>query len=287
MKSFSKRPFIIVAPNGAYRSTSDHPAIPLTPAELAQTALECLHSGAAMIHLHARTPEGHHSLELDDNRRTYEAVKEAVGDRMVVQMTTESASQYSIQAQMDLIYDLQPEAASFGLRELIPDPSYEAHAGGFFRWVAETGILAQYILYSPEDLRYYLDLRKRNLLPTGNHHLLIVLGRYSEGMRSNTRHLTPFKPLLWQLNDVRWAVCAFGELEQACLLSAVELGGDVRVGFENNLYDAQGDLARDNASQVRQLYRAICASQILPLSGEDVRRRMLTAANERARLAHY
>lgn len=53
---------LTVAPNGAYKTRRDHPAVPLTPAELAQTAKACLAAGAAMLHLHVRRPDGSHSL---------------------------------------------------------------------------------------------------------------------------------------------------------------------------------------------------------------------------------
>lgn len=45
---------IAVAPNGGRRTKADHPAIPLTPEELALTARDCLDAGAAMIHVHVR-----------------------------------------------------------------------------------------------------------------------------------------------------------------------------------------------------------------------------------------
>ena len=49
---------LTVAPNGAYKSTADHAALPITPDALAATARECLDAGAAMLHLHVRQPDG-------------------------------------------------------------------------------------------------------------------------------------------------------------------------------------------------------------------------------------
>ena len=278
MAPSSTRPFVIVAPNGARRTKADHPALPMTPAELSEVALACADAGAAMIHMHARKADGSHSLEIDDNRATYTAVKAAVGDRMLVQVTTEAIGIYQPEAQMQLIRELKPEAASFGLRELIPSKEHEQRASEFFAWVSDTGIIAQYILYSAEDLLYYLDLRDRGLLPAYNHHLLFVLGRYSAGMRSTPEDLTPFVAHLWKLKAVRWAVCAFGEREHDCLVEAVRLGGDARVGFENNLFAADGNPAKDNASQVKQLYRSIQMEKIQPLSADEVREQLIATA---------
>ena len=45
---------LTVAPNGGRKTKADHPALPLSPDELARTAAECLERGASMIHLHVR-----------------------------------------------------------------------------------------------------------------------------------------------------------------------------------------------------------------------------------------
>lgn len=276
MPESSYRPLIIVAPNGARKTKADHPRLPITPSELAETAVACAKAGAAMIHMHARKPDGSHSLEIDDNRATYDAVKNAVGDRMLVQVTTEAVGIYQPEAQMRLIQTLRPEAASFGLRELIPVPDYEEAASAFFHWVAEEGILAQYILYSADDLTYYLQLRERGMLPADNHHLLFVLGRYTAGQRSEPADLRPFLPHLWKLRPIRWAVCAFGEREHECLIHSARLGADVRIGFENNLYEFTGAIAPDNATQVAHLCRSMQLEKIQPLSASEAREKLLT-----------
>lgn len=263
-------PLIIVAPNGARRMKADHPALPITPAELAQTALECADAGAAMIHMHARTAQGRHSLEIDDNRRTYDAVKNVVGDRLIVQMTTEAIGLYQPKEQMHLINVLKPEAASFGLRELIPSKASIAEASDFFHWVADQGILAQYILYSAEDLLFYKELLDLRALPHDRHHLLFVLGRYAKGQQSSPTDLDPF---LAQSTGLRakWAVCAFGSQELECLKTAIRQGGDARIGFENNLLTANGEPAKSNASQVAALHEAIVTEGKTPATAAQAR----------------
>jgi len=243
---------IIVAPNGARKTKTDHPNLPITPEEMAEEIAACVAAGAAMVHLHARRPNGQHSLEIDDNAAIMKAVKDKLGNKVIVQLTTEAVGLYKPEQQMALIKQLIPEAASFALSELIPDSSFEQQASHFFHWVAEQNIIAQYIVYSPEQLAYYLNLKTRKLLPENKHHLLLVLGRYHAEQESKTDDLTPFLPLVEQL-DVRWAVCAFGYKEQDCLIKAAKLGGDVRIGFENNFYTPSGSLARSNADQVHLL----------------------------------
>jgi uncharacterized protein (DUF849 family) len=262
---------IIVAPNGARRGKADHPALPITPEEIADEVARCADAGAAMVHLHARTPTGEHSLEIDDNAAVLDAVRQRVGERIIVQITTEAVGRYAPEQQMRLIRTLQPEAASFALRELIPDEHHASAAAEFFHWCAEARILAQYILYSAEDLQRYLDLRRRGLLPADCHHLLFVLGRYSKDQQSSPDDLAPFTALTDQLKGKRWAVCAFGQREQACLLEAARHGGDVRIGFENNLFSSRGDLARNNAEQVEDLVQALEKIDCVPMNAAQAR----------------
>ncbi len=248
----SSKVAIIVAPNGATKSKLTHSTLPITPIEIAQTVDECRAEGATMVHLHSRDTSGAHSLEIEDNLRTYHEVKQRVGDDIVIQLTTEAVGKYSPEQQMALIKAVKPEAASFAIKELIPSNNERRIARDFFAWVNDEKITAQYIVYSLEDLKRYLDLTENQILPTQNHHLLLVLGRYSEQLLSNPTDLLPFFPTLQQVK-CRWAVCAFGPQELHCLTAAALLGGDVRIGFENNHLDIFGQPAKSNAQQVKQL----------------------------------
>ncbi|MDB1124029.1 BKACE family enzyme [Vibrio algarum] len=241
---------IIVAPNGARKTQHDHPALPVTVDQIVADVVACRDAGAAMVHLHARDSDGKHSLAIDDNIKVMNGVTEAVGDSIIVQLTTEAIGMYTPAQQMELIKHTQPEAASFGLKELIPDDSYLAEAERFFHWVADTGMIAQYILYSVEDVARYFSLIKSCVLPNKNHHVLLVLGRYHKTLQSSPRDLIPFLTDELLDNKHRWSVCAFGIQEQKCLINAMILGADVRVGFENNHLNNLGLIAKNNAQQV-------------------------------------
>jgi uncharacterized protein (DUF849 family) len=74
---------------------ADHPNIPLTPTEMAETAAECLEAGAAMIHVHVRKKDGTHLLDADAYRETTNAIQSRLGDRVVIQITSEALGMYS------------------------------------------------------------------------------------------------------------------------------------------------------------------------------------------------
>ena len=251
---------IAVAPNGARKTHVDHPALPITPDELAACARQCVEAGAAMLHLHVRRPDGTHSLEPDDYRPAIATVQRAVGDALVLQITTEAVGIYTPEQQMASVRALQPEAISAALRELVPDAAHEAEAARFFGELAAARTAIQYILYSADDVVRYRDLRARGVLPPPSdmpHWVLFVLGRYSAGQRSDPSDLLPFLQAWAEGGEITanvpWAMCAFGPREAECALTAALLGGHARLGFENNMMLPDGSTAPNNAALVTNL----------------------------------
>ena len=69
--------------SGALANRDQCPAIPYTPDEYAAEAKRAVDEGAAMIHIHARTPDGVPSYEIEDFRAITDAIKQAVDDVVV------------------------------------------------------------------------------------------------------------------------------------------------------------------------------------------------------------
>ncbi|MCY1346265.1 3-keto-5-aminohexanoate cleavage enzyme [compost metagenome] len=244
---------VTVAPNGAYKQAADHPAVPLTAAALAQEARACRDAGAAMMHMHVRDAQGRHSLDAQAYRDALDAVKQAVGDSLLVQVTSEAAGVYKAPAQMAMVRELRPEAVSVGLREVAVPEIPEGELAAFFAWLARERVMTQVILYDVADVRRWHALRARGLVPAGAWSLLYVLGRYSAGQVSSPHDLLPFLQVAAESDDaLPWAICAFGREENACVTAAAAFGGHVRVGFENNLLLRDGSRAPGNAALVAQ-----------------------------------
>lgn len=242
---------ITVAPNGAYKQVQDHPALPVTPEGLAQTAKSCRDAGAAMLHLHIRDTQGRHSLDVASYREALRVVRAAVGPDMILQVTSEAAKVYQAPQQLAMVQELVPEALSVGLREIDQPEVGEAGLARFFAWLVAHRVMTQVILYDEQDLRRWQALRQQGVVPEGRWFLLFVLGRYTAGQRSTPRDLLPFVQA--HHTGEPWVMCAFGAGEHACAATAAALGGHVRVGFENNLLLKNGDVARDNAQLVQQV----------------------------------
>jgi uncharacterized protein (DUF849 family) len=242
---------VAVAPNGARRTKADHPRLPLTPAEIAREAELCAAAGASVLHLHVRDEDGRHSLDPNHYGPAIEAVRRPLGERMVIQITTEAVGRYGPGEQMATVREVHPEAVSLGLRELIPDDQAIDAAAAFLAWLQAEHIAPQYILYSPEEVVRFHDLRGRGVIPQRRPFALFVLGGYGESPYAQPQDVLSF--LAAHDADCPWAACAFGRREGACVLTAAGLGGHVRVGFENNLRLADGRLAASNAELVAQV----------------------------------
>jgi uncharacterized protein (DUF849 family) len=251
MAVFSSPLLITVAPNGAYKQRPDHPALPLTTSELGQTAKQCLEAGAGMIHMHIRDADGRHSLDVTGYREAQQAVKAAVGDELIIQVTSEAARVYKAPEQIAMVTVLKPEAVSVGLREVDQPEIGEAGLEHFFGWLAKERIMTQVIVYDVADLQRWQALRAKGVIPDAPWSLLFVLGRYSVGQTSEAKDLLPF--VMAHTGAEPWSMCAFGAGEHACATTAVALGGHARVGFENNLLLNNGQVAPDNAALVRQI----------------------------------
>ncbi|HZH26820.1 MAG TPA: 3-keto-5-aminohexanoate cleavage protein [Azospirillaceae bacterium] len=274
---------VCAAPNGARRTKTDHPALPMTPAEIARDAAACLEAGASMLHIHARGPDGRHTLDPGLYGEVIAAVRAEVGDRMVVQATTEAAGIYAPAQQMAAIRGLcagarprsRPDSVSLAIRELLPagDDSAVAAFGTWIEWVHRERILPQYILYDAEDVGRFLALQARGVIPDDRPSVLFVLGRYTAGQQSDPRDLLPFLAAMGAGHDSagNWFLCAFGKLESACCLTAAALGGHARIGFENNTLMADGNRAPNNAALVDQLVRALPAVGRTPADAAMVR----------------
>jgi 3-keto-5-aminohexanoate cleavage enzyme len=294
---------ICVAPTGARRTKSDHPALPIAPAEIAREAAACAEAGAHVVHVHVRDAAGNHVLDAAAYRNVIAAIRAAAGDALVIQVTTEAVGRYSRHEQMALVRELRPEAVSIALRELTPDAASEEEALEFLAWCGNAGVAVQHIVYDAADAARLVRLAsdghpafrpsnepgssvasggpaasgspRASAAPVASGssrkdpHALFVLGRYATGQRATPTDLLPFLeqwPTSWP-----WTVCAFGPNEAACLADALTLGGHVRVGFENNVQRPDGTLAAGNAEQVARVRELAIRGRRRLATTEDVK----------------
>ncbi|STO56603.1 3-keto-5-aminohexanoate cleavage protein [Grimontia hollisae] len=263
---------IIVAPNGARRGRDDHQQLPLTMDEMATCLSQCASAGATMAHMHVRDTQGKHSLDVGLNKEWLVETRARFDAELVIQLTTEAVGLYQPNEQMALVRGTEPEAVSLALRELRPNASFEKEASRFFHELNERRIYVQYILYDAADLSLYFQMVNDKTLPNSGHHLLLVLGKYKKDMLSSPADLLEFDLKRITSEKISWATCAFGQFEHQCLAAAISLGGDVRVGFENNLINLKGQHAKNNAELVQQIANLSQSMGLSINSAEDLRK---------------
>jgi len=267
---------VSVAPNGGRKTKADHPALPLGPDELARTAAECLERGASMIHLHVRDRNGGHCLDPDAYRAAIARICREVGDRLVIQITSESLGLFTPSEQRAAVLEANPEAVSLALRELAPEEADEKDFGLFLGKLKQMRIWPQVILYTADEAGRLGAMMKQGLIPFDELAVLYVLGRFTLTRTAAPGDLIPFvAPDMPRFSP--WTVCAFGRREVACVTTAALLGGHVRVGFENNLTLPNGARAASNAELVGAAVGALEAVGLATGTADDLREEIAAA----------
>ncbi len=243
-------PFIIMsAPNGARRQKSDHPALPITPQDMADCAEEIVAAGASMLHLHVRDDNNKHSIDPDRYRASIKAITERVGDKLILQATSESVGIYSREQQIAMVKDLRPQAVSLALRELCPNDDTMLEMASFISWMKKEHILPQYILYNEDDFNRFEVYRQQGFFMDDNPFILFVLGRFPKA--ADAKHNAERLKEISSRVRSPWAMCGFGANEVDCVTHTAMSGGHIRVGFENNIWRTSDALLEGNAEMIK------------------------------------
>ena len=241
---------LMVAPTGARLQKTDHPAVPLLPQEILETAISCAKEGATAIHAHVRDQEGVHSIDAD----RYNSLANQISKKtdLHIQVSTESAGFFGVAAQRQCLANVKTRDVSVSVREINREPD---QVRDFYDLAVRRGISIQHILYDANDLALLQSLYEDGGIPTSLNRAIFVLGRYSSDMQSAPSDLDPFLQAGGNV-DLVWSVCAFGRQEHNCLLAALDNGGHVRIGFENSFTRPDGTIHPDNAASVAMFVEA-------------------------------
>ena len=253
---------IMAAPNGARKTKADHATLPVSINDTVSEAALCHAAGASALHAHVRGSQDEHLLDVGLYRELLQEMATRVPD-MLVQVTSEAVGIYTSAQQVECIKALNPQMASMALREISSDFTEPEYTRQFFAWCLQNDVHIQHIVYSAEELQKFLDYRDAGIIPASHRCILFVLGRYRADFQSQVDDLTPF--LQHDLDALDWFVCAFGHQEQQSARV------HPRIGFENNLYLPNGELAENTAELVSSLVETLAERECRPASGEQAR----------------
>lgn len=243
---------ITVALVGAEVTRKDNPALPVTPAEIAEAAYECQFAGASMIHLHVRKPDGTPTQEVEVFRECIELIRKQTD--LIVQVSTGGAVGMSVAERMGAVA-LKPEMATITLGTVnFSDDVFLNHPRDIetiAKAIADNGVKPELEIFDVGMIANSLRLQKKGLVKAP-FHFDFVMGVPGgiPGTPKNLLHLVETLP-----PGSTWSVAGIGATELPLATMAIILGGHVRVGFEDNIFYRRGVLASNNAQLVARIAR--------------------------------
>jgi len=241
---------ITAALTGAEVTRADQPALPITPQEIALAAQACVEAGAAIVHLHARKPDGSATQDPTVYRDIIAAVRARCD--VIIQVSTGGAVGMTAQERLAPV-NLRPEMASlsmgsvnFGDDVFLNPP---ADIAAFSHAMAAQGVKPELEIFDTGMLATANRWLKKGLLGACPH-VDFVLG-VPGGMPATPEALMYLKAQLPE--GASWSVAGMGPAQLQLGAMAIVLGGHVRVGFEDNIYFRKGELALSNAQLVERM----------------------------------
>ncbi|HNZ44692.1 MAG TPA: 3-keto-5-aminohexanoate cleavage protein [Candidatus Syntrophosphaera thermopropionivorans] len=251
-------PLILTAAiTGAETCRKDQPNLPITPEEQAAEALACFEAGARIIHLHVRDDEGNPTQSLERFEAAITAIKSAVPE-IIVQISTGGAVGEDFEKRLAPLC-LKPEMATlnagslnFGNDVFINRPPDIVRLAEAFK---EYQVVPEVEVYESGMIDYVAKLIKKGVITHSPLHIQFVLG-VPGGMNGSPKNVVYMAYHLKELiPSATWAVAGIGQYHIPASLTAMVMGGHIRVGFEDNIYYHKGVLAESNAQLVARMAR--------------------------------
>ncbi len=270
--------------SGAIANREQCPAIPYTPEEYAAEARRAVDEGAVMIHIHARTPDGVPSYEIEDFRAITEAIRAEVD--VIINYST-GAIGVPLDKRIAYLRELKPDVAALNMGSM-NYAKFSARRKAFvFNTVFENsfdtittllhemnelGIKPEHECFDSGHIANLDPLLQIGILrpPLQVSCVMGVTG----GIRPTPRNLAHMSEQVPEGVEHEWGVIAIGRGQWTLVASALTLGGNVRVGLEDNFYLPDGEMARSNGDLIAKA-RAMTA---------DVGRRPATVSEARSML---
>jgi 3-keto-5-aminohexanoate cleavage enzyme len=238
------RPLVItVAAVGAELTPDQTPHLPVTPAQLGETAALCQAAGAAMIHVHCRDDDGTNTADVGRFAAAMDAIR--ANSDLIVQFTTGGAIGMTVAERAGPLR-LRPEMATLTCGTVnFGDDVFENSfpiMRGILAEMQRYGVRPELEIFDAGHLANAKRLAAQGLLPLPQHvdFVLGVPGAIEASVR-NLVHLVDALPA-----GCTWSVAAVGRDQLPLATVAIVMGGHVRVGLEDNIYYSKGRLARND-----------------------------------------
>ena len=261
-----ERPCMITcALSGVVANRDQCPAIPYTPEEYAAEAKRAYEAGAAVVHLHARTPDGAPSYEVEDYRNIYDAVTDACP--IIINFST-GAVGIPTKKKLDPVTTVRPAIGALNMGSMNYAKYHPKYKNFVFEFVfqnpfseivdivkgmKEAGVKPEMECFDVGHIGNSYPLIDMGLLEPPYQYSLIlgVMG----GMPPTVKNLHHMAGMLPPKSD--WEVIGISQDQWRLVAASIGLGGNVRVGLEDNFYLSRGEMASSNGDLVAKAARMI------------------------------
>jgi uncharacterized protein (DUF849 family) len=264
---------ITCAVSGAVANKQQCPAIPYTPEEYAKEVRRARDAGASMVHIHAREPNGTPTVAVEHYRAITQAILAETPD-IIVNFSTGWVG-LPMAERVGHITELKPEIGALNMGSMNYAKYSRKRKGFVFNFVfennfddiifllermKESGVKPECETFDVGHVESVEPLLDLGVISPPVQFSLIhgVLGGISANAR-NLAHMASVVP-----EGSTWGVIAISRDQWIMVGASAALGGNVRVGFEDNFYLPSGDMASSNAELVES------AAQIVRLEGRAV-----------------
>jgi uncharacterized protein (DUF849 family) len=284
MSRFEDPVVISCSISGVIATRDQCPAIPYTPEEYAAEARRAVDEGASQIHIHARTPDGTPSYEIEDFAAITEAIRSEVGD-VIVNYST-GAIGIPIEKRLEYLRALKPDVAALNMSSMnyakysrrrkdfvfkaVFENSFDTIVE-FLTEMRELGIKPEHECFDSGHVANLDPLLDMGLLQEPLQ-ISLVMG-VTGGIRPTPRNVTLMSDQIPGGPEGRnqWQVIGISRDQWKLLAASLVLGGNVRAGVEDNLYLPNGEMTKSNGELIAK------ARQM----AEDIGRRPASVAEAR------
>lgn len=288
---------ITAAITGGVHVPSQSPFLPITPDEIVNECVRAHEAGAAVAHIHVRDPENGRPIpSLELFRYVAERVKQRCD--IVLCTTTGGAPGMTHEERVGVVRELAPELAScnmgsmnFSLAPLADRiKDYQNDWERPFLAGTEDNIFANtfksmgYFLetMNAQETRPELEVYDAGMV--NNAAFMINAGKLKRpvyiqfvlgilgGLPATVENLVLlYNQARLLLGEFEWSVAAAGRFQFPIGVAALAMGGNVRVGLEDNVYLGKGQLAKSNGEQVAKMARIIRELSLEPATPDEAR----------------
>lgn len=239
---------------GAEVTKEQNPAVPYTVKEMVREAKSAYDAGAAVIHVHVREDDGTPTQSKKRFKEVLDAIYKEIPDVLIIP-STGGAVGMSAEERLQPT-ELFPEMATLDCGTCnFGDDVFEntiPMMREFGKRMLENNIKPEYECFEMGHLDTILRLAQKGQVPGAPMQFNFVLGVFG---------CTPAtgENLAWLVRNIpegsTWTATGIGKYQFPLAMAAIPMGGNVRVGFEDNLYLSKGVLAKSNGELVEKVVR--------------------------------